>query len=202
MSKMKRRLVSRRKKRTARSDVVTVPTPKELSKSLSETAIGFTEGSSDRAASERRIRPSHWRYLRGKMAYLEAGLPTTTVNHAKYCGVSRVALWKLQRRYPWLDEWCSEVMRDANVHYWGVIERRMAILAAQGSVQHADMYCKMQSGYYTRRTADSGEGDTSGGPVQVNQVYLVPRPEYPQLPPQPSTPPPLTVKDIPTLALR
>jgi hypothetical protein len=67
--------------------------------------------------------------------------------------VSRVAIWKLQRRWPWLDAWCDEIMLSANAHYWGAIERRMALTALRGggSVQHADMYCRMRSGFYTNR---------------------------------------------------
>lgn len=126
-----------------------------------------------------KIRPVHWRFLRAKLDCLDAGQPLTAVNHAKHAGVSRIALWKLQQKYPWLEEWCNEVMKVANAHRWGSIEHRMAHLGEQGHVAAADQYCKMQSGHYTRSSALNGDGGAGAlAGVTVTNNFLVPRPDY------------------------
>jgi hypothetical protein len=116
--------------------------------------------------------------LKAKLDCLDAGLPTTTVNHAKFAGCSRLALWKLRRRYPWLDEWCDEVMRAGNTHRWASIEHRMANLAEQGSVAHADQYCRMTSGHYGPALG-AGEPAPGTGVGTFTLNLLVPRPEMP-----------------------
>jgi hypothetical protein len=164
----------------------------------------LTERQSELQAGERRPRPSHWRYLRAKLHCIEAGHPPTTVNLAKHCGISRMAIWKLLHRWPWLDAWCDELMRAANVHYWGAIERRMALTALQGggSVAHAEQYRKMREGLSAQR--ELGEGDPGvpprASPVTVN--ILVPRPDWPQLPAPAVAAATPTPADIPTVAVR
>jgi hypothetical protein len=129
-----------------------------------------------------------------------AGLPPTTANVAKQCGVSRVAIWKLQRRWPWLDAWCDEVMLSANAYYWGAIERRMALTALQGggSVQHAEMYCRMRSGYYTRNE-DRADAPPGVGPNPTIINLLVPRPEMPTIKRPNVTAPAGTAPQIPRI---
>jgi hypothetical protein len=135
-------------------------------------AKGLTERSSDRAVSDRQS--SHWRYLRGKLECLENGQTPTTVNLAKRLGISRIAIWKLTRRYPWLDAWCDEVLRESNANYWGAVERRMALVALQGSVPHADQYCKMRANTYAKPVEGPGGTSINHGFVINN---LIPRPE-------------------------
>jgi hypothetical protein len=184
--------------------VVVRRTAKRLTKRSSGGRADFDEEAPRDRTADGRIRPSQWRYLRGKIECLESGHATTTVNVAKRIGVSRVAVWKLQRRYPWLDAWCDEMLREANVHRWGSIMRRMADLAEQGHIGAADQFCKMQSGYYASRGRGSSDNsDVAGhGPIHVVQNYLVPRPEYPKL----ERPEPVTsgglMADIPTIAVR
>jgi hypothetical protein len=79
-----------------------------------------------------------------------------TVNLAKRLGISRIAIWKLTRRYPWLDAWCDEVLRESNAHYWCAVARKMALIAMQGSAAHADQYCKMRANTYAKPVEGAG----------------------------------------------
>lgn len=137
-------------------------------------AKGLTESSSDWPVSDRQLRPSHWRYLRAKLECLENGQSPTTVNLAKRLGISRIAIWKLTRRYQWLDAWCDEILRESNANYWGAVERRMALVALQGSVPHADQYCKMRANTYAKPVEGPGATSINHGFVINN---LIPRPE-------------------------
>jgi hypothetical protein len=72
-------------------------------------------------------------------------------------------------------EWLGQRWEADNGQYWRVIERKMAMVAAQGSVQHAEQYCKMRSGTYAQKGAESDPGPSSGFSVNV----LVPCPRVP-----------------------
>jgi hypothetical protein len=147
------------------------------------------------------------------MECLEAGQAPTTVNLSKRLGISRVALWKLQRRWPRLDAWCDEVMRDANVHYWGAIQMRMGILGEQGSVAHAEMYCKMQANVWARGAQGDDDESPSDSRFVTHVNILVPHPQLPNggrmpvfgpepaLGPKSAFPMP-NMQDIPTVAVR
>lgn len=182
----------RRKKRSSRL------TDGQLAKVSAKALETVIDGDPDKP----KIRAVHWRYLRAKLDCLDAGQPLTHVNHAKHAGVSRIAIWKLQQKYPWLDAWTNEVMRTANGHRWGSIERRMAHLAEQGHVAAADQYCKMQGGHYTRQQSPlGGEVPLGALGVQVVNNILVPRPDYgqAQLPPAPA--PTAAASSIPTVTV-
>lgn len=203
----------RRKRRKAQK-----PTPPRRRRSSSKLTEGQLAKSAEAAVAvaeadgleKPKIRPVHWRYLRAKLDCLDAGQALTTVNHAKHAGVSRIALWKLQRKYPWLDAWCDEVMRTANMTRWGSIERRMATLAEQGHVGAADQYCKMQGGHYVPRGPRGGADDDESPEdsrfiTHVN--ILVPHPQLPEGGRMPALSAPLVslpqnLKDIPTVAVR
>lgn len=128
------------------------------------------------------IRPSHWRYLQAKLTIIERGGAPTGVAVAKELGIHRVTLCKFRRRYPWLDAWMDDQAREAAVRLRGQIMYRHGMLAIQGSVQSADIFCKMDGGYYSRHSlSDSGDLDPelpSGPRVVVTNNILVPRPDY------------------------
>jgi hypothetical protein len=162
------------------------------------------------------IRASHWRYSHAKLALIERGLAPTGVAIAKELGINRVTLCKFRARYPWLDEWVNDQALAVNVHLWGLVERRHALLGIQGSVASAELYLKMQRGTYSRAGAP-GDPDAPGGDdrIIVNHNYLVPRPDYsqlagpvvsstpaPALPPASASVPAIEKKKIPVIAVR
>jgi hypothetical protein len=112
-------------------------------------------------------------------------LAPTNVNLAKKLGVSRISIWKLHRRHPWLNAWCDSKLLEWNAHYWGLVERRMAMTALQGggSVAHADQFCKMRSGHYgAQRRGNEGEPQQTFNSGQAIYNFLVPQPAMPQIP--------------------
>jgi hypothetical protein len=150
------------------------------------------------------IRRSQLRYLRAKMDLTEGGTPPTYINLAKRLGISPQALWKFRRRYPWLDEWCNRFVLADNAALVGFVQRRLALVAIQGSPDHAELFFKSVGALGGSGDQGDGRHGVNQGDVQVQQVFLVPRPEMPQLEaPRNVTSAALSVPaDIPTLVVR
>jgi hypothetical protein len=161
---------------------------------LEETAIAIAEGiatDKPREASQNidgfqvapeRVRPSYHPVLRAFIALVEDGKAPTVVNLALKLSRSRQAVHQMFARHPDLLAWIDRHIQAANVHYTGVIIRRAAMLGAQGSDKHMDIFLKHQGGHYAR-SAPGDMGNDQGalpGGQQVVVNLLVPRPEYPQ----------------------
>ena len=128
-----------------------------------------------------KIRPSHWRYAHTKLEMIEKGEAPTVVRIAKALHIDRCTLYEFLRRWPWLDEWVNAIARDAAVQMHGLILKRHGLLAIQGSVQSADLYCKMDGGFYARAGGGLADGNVAAGAgagVTVTNNFLVPRPDY------------------------
>lgn len=149
--------------------------------------------------------PSFWAYLRAHIRLIEAGLPPTQVNLAKELGIKKQSVWGFQRRHPEIMAWIDEQLAVHTGHYFTSVQRRMAFMAMQGSVQAAEAYFKSIAGAYAPRAGgffgDNDPGDNPALLVQPQQIYLIPRPPTPQLaaPPAPAASP---LPDIPTVAVR
>lgn len=145
-----------------------------------------------------RARPSWWRYFQACLLLLDRGVPPTLVNIAKELGVTRQAVWALQRRHPGLLAWINTEFIARNKEFFGPVQYRLAMLGMQGHVAAADLYLKsLTMGF---GTLDAAESVPAG--IQVIQNYLVPRPAYPQLEaPAKALPPPMHA-DIPTVVVR
>jgi hypothetical protein len=141
------------------------------------------------------------RYLRAKVDLTEAGTPPTYINLAKRLGISPQALWKFRRRYPWLDDWCNGVVLAETAQLLGFVQRRLALLGIQGSVAHAELFLKSVAGVFARPIDPDGDPGVNPAAVQVQQVFLVPRPETPQLASLPTVHAP-NPADIPTIVVR
>lgn len=146
-----------------------------------------------------------------KLALIEQGKAPTVVSMAKELGIHRVTLYQFLARYPWLDEWVESQALAANVHLWGLVERRHAFLGIQGSTASAEVYAKMQRGVYARAGApgDPNAGSLGDGRITVTNNFLVPRPDYvgaaalPVATPVPALPPPApAARKIPVVSVR
>ncbi len=155
--------------RRTRARVAARPAEKRLQKAT-ETLPEFGPGGE-------RIRPSHWRYSRAKLALCQRGVAPTYVALAKELTINRVTLHKYLRRYPWLDAWVDGQARQVGTKLFGAIQQRMGMMAIQGSVPAAIMYCQMETGIYSRREAGLTAEDPTAHLCQVN--ILVPCPEMP-----------------------
>jgi hypothetical protein len=129
------------------------------------------------------IRPSYHRYLRAHVSLVEQGKGPTLVNLAKELGISGTAVWKFQKRHPDVLAWIGAFIAKGHEHYTALVVRRVGNLAIQGSAQHADIFLKFQSGAYVRAGAP-GDPDAplSDGRIVVTHNYLIPRPDYAQIP--------------------
>jgi hypothetical protein len=125
------------------------------------------------------VKPSFWAYLRAAIRLIETGKAPTQVNLAKELRVSKQAVWKFQRRYPDLMPWIDEQLRAVNQNYFGLVQRRLALLAMQGSVAHAEAYFKSVHGVYAREENQVSDARAGNG-YTIN--LLVPRPELPVIP--------------------
>lgn len=151
-----------------------------------------------------RIRPSHWRYAHAKLELTEKGEAPTVVRIAKALHIDRCTLYEFLRRWPWLDAWVNSIARDAAVQMHGLILKRHGMLAIQGSVQSADLFCKMDGGHYTRSSPLDAPLPAGGGSYTLN--LLIPRPEAlgSSAPPAAAAPTSALIPRpaIPTVALR
>lgn len=164
-----------------------------------------------------RFRPSYLRMERAFYDCLDKGLAPTITNRARALNIRKQSVLQFDRRHQDFLEWLAQGWEADNGKLWGVIERRMAMIALQGSVQHADQYCKMRAGGYTKAAPNDEPVAPRNNQVVVN--ILVPRPQLPNggrmpapwaapalpmpEPPNPSTPAaPLNPRDIPTVSIR
>lgn len=111
-------------------------------------------------------------------------------------GISPAAFWAMRQRCACLDRWVSEQLGRKNSLYADSIIRKMAVLAEQGSVPHAELYFKVLGGGFLRGPESSG-GVTvnTNGPAIVN--IAVPRPGDP---PISSSQPPVDARMLATPA--
>lgn len=125
-----------------------------------------------------RLPPSYWRYLRACIECLERlGSPTLS-NLAKVLGVSKQAVWTFQKRHPDCLAWVDEFLLENNARYYGLVQRKMAMLAMQGSAEHADRFFKSMNGGYGAKGAFGDEG-APPAPTTFTLNLLVPRPPAP-----------------------
>jgi hypothetical protein len=160
----------------------------------------LTKVDADTPANSASLRPrASWRrYFQACVSLLERGLAPTLVNIAKELRVSKQTVWALQRRHPELLVWINEEFVGKNRTLFGPLQFRLGQLGIQGHMQAADLYLRsLTMGFGTIEPAASA----NGGNMQVTQVYLVPRPDYPPLEPVKVLPPPVRA-DIPTVAVR
>jgi hypothetical protein len=143
--------------------------------------------------SERQMtRPSFWRYFQASVNLLERGVPPTVVNIAKELGVSKQAVWALQRRHPHLLQWVNDTFCERGKVMFGQVQYRFAVLAQQGSPAHGDLYLRS----LTLGFGSSDQPAATGGP-QFTVNMLVPRPE--PLPIEPTTARGLELTAIPVV---
>jgi hypothetical protein len=116
-------------------------------------------------------------------------------------GISRQAIWKLQRRHPGLLAWVDEVVKNHNANYFALVKRKMAFLGMQGSVAHAEAFFKSLSGAYSTRPL--GLDELPAAAVNAFQMnFLIPRPAgQAALPPAPSDGAVLPGVVVPTVAV-
>jgi hypothetical protein len=142
------------------------------------------------AVATERVRPFYHLVLRAHMACLDSGKVPSPVNLAKELRRSRQAVHLMFLRHPDLGAWIDRHVSAANEHYVGSVIRRVAMLAMQGSPQHAELFFKQRVGAFDRR----GFGDEAlppGAELNVNNYtlnLLVPRPEVPAPTPRPALP--------------
>jgi hypothetical protein len=123
-----------------------------------------------------RPRPSHFRYLRAYAELLEERGPINKAAIARRMGITPAAFWIMRKRCAGLDAWVSEQLGRKNGLFADSILRKMAVLAEQGSVPHAELYFKVLGGAFARpnETAGGVTVNTSGAPAVIN--IAVPRP--------------------------
>jgi hypothetical protein len=152
-----------------------------------------------------RVRPSYVPVYQAFIDCIDAGQSATTVNLAKKLGITKQAVSKFLRKHPDVLAFVDRHVRRVNGHQFGLVMRRHYNLAQQGSVDSAEFVAKVESGHYAPR-APLGFGEGDDDPANASQYHytlnlLVPRPDYPQLPPAtPTAPVPLA--DIPVLEVR
>lgn len=119
------------------------------------------------------------------IAVLDDAKPPTYANIALKAGISKQAVWKLALRYPGMLPWVNQVIAEQNGRYTSAVVQRMGVLGATGSREHAEVYLKWMSGFYSQGggfafpdDSDPVPGSLSGAHVTVN--LLCPRPEVPQ----------------------
>ncbi len=112
-----------------------------------------------------------------------------------------MSLWRLHRRNPGLKLWAHEQFMEGNAHLVGPVIRMLATVALRTkSPKHAELFLKAVGYLGAMNEVDSG----TGTPLNVNASVvinnLVPRPDWPKLPP--GVPPPRPVPDlVPTLEI-
>ncbi len=122
-----------------------------------------------------RPRPSHFRYLRAYAELLDEGGRINMAAIAKRMGITPAAFWAMRQRCAGLDRWVSEQLGRKNEHFANPIIRRMAVLAQQGSVDHAELYFTVTGGAFSRPIEPAvGVTVNAHGPQIIN--IAVPRP--------------------------
>lgn len=125
------------------------------------------------------VKPAFWAYLRAAVRLIEAGKSVTQINLSKELRISHQAVWKFLKRNPGVMAFVDAELRAANQKYFGLVQRRMAILGMQGSSQHAEIFFKSDAGHYAKPELGAGPTSINNGFVINN---LVPRPDMPALP--------------------
>ena len=140
---------------------------------------------------------------------LEAGKTITFASIATEVGIKRQNVWKFFQRHPDFLPWIDAQFNSEHQHMLGVLARRMFTIAMQGSVQHADMFAKLTTGYYFRLKGPTGslnplgndgqtpDLDPDGGACVIN--ILVPHRDLPLGGRLPQLPAPSTMSIIPPL---
>jgi hypothetical protein len=79
----------------------------------------------------------------------------------------------------------DDQLQQANERFAGLVLRRHAFIAMQGSVPSAELYLKAQGGHFARPLA---VGDGVAVPVgAMTMNFLIPRPDMPALPAAPTS---------------
>jgi hypothetical protein len=137
---------------------------------------------------------------------LDLGIVPTLVNIAKKCGRTRQAVHQMLGRHPDLHRYIAKKVGEELDDLFPLMLRRHYYLGMQGSVDSAEFIAKVRSGYFeSRRGVPFGETDDAGGVPPGTAVvmnFLVPRPDYPQLPPAPIAAPTLETIDAPVVEVR
>jgi hypothetical protein len=129
----------------------------------------------------------------------------TLVNIAKKCGRTRQAVHQMLGRHPDLHRYIAKKVGEELDYLFPLVLRRHYYLGMQGSVDSAEFVAKVRSGYFeSKRGLPFGE-DENDGPLPPGSVvmnFLVPRPDYPQLPPAPIASPTVETIDAPVVEVR
>ena len=160
-------------------------------------------------------RPVHLRLLAAFEGALQDGVNPTDTVIAKKLGVSRETVNRWRRRSTDLWHWVHEHIGQRALKLKPIVDRRVTELAISGSPEHTKLYYQ----YVAKVGSPYGDPDAPvrDDRIVVNHNYLVPRPDYSQLPavgpvvsstpaasltPGSAGPPAVAKKKIPVISVR
>jgi hypothetical protein len=146
-------------------------------------------------------RASWYRYLQAASVLHDEGKPATETAIARELRISRMSLWRLHRRNPGLKMWAHEQFMKGNAHLVGPVIRMLGTAALRTkSPKHAELFLRAVGSLDPMNHVEGGDRTrvNVNTPVVINN--LVPRPEWPKLPPT-APPPSHMAEPMPTLEI-